>query len=59
MPAIQYGLSSYERAEGDLPGLPVVNMYVEETASEGVVLQSRRGMADRGADLGTGPIMTL
>jgi hypothetical protein len=59
MPAIQYGLSSYERAEGDLPGLPVVNMYVEETASEGVVLQSRRGMADRLADMGTGPIMTL
>jgi len=41
MPAAQFGLSSYERAEGDLPALPVINMYAEETASEGVVLQSR------------------
>lgn len=59
MPALQYGLSSYERAEGDLPGLPVINMYVEETASEGVTLQSRNGLVDRAADMGTGPIMTL
>lgn len=59
MPALQFGLSSYERAEGDLPGLPVVNMYVEETASEGVVLQSRRGLVDRSASMGAGPVKAL
>lgn len=59
MPALQYGRSSYERAEGNLPGLLVVNMYVEETASEGVVLQSRPPLVDRSADLGAGPIRAL
>jgi hypothetical protein len=59
MPPLSYGLSSYERAEGDLPGLPVVNMYAEETASEGIVLQSRPPLVDRGADLGTGPVRAL
>jgi hypothetical protein len=59
MPALQFGLSSYERADGDLPGLPVVNAYAEETASEGVVLQSRRGLMDRGANMGSGPVRTL
>jgi hypothetical protein len=59
MPALQYGLSSYERAEGDLPGLPVINMYVEQTASEGVVVQSRTGLADLSADMGAGPVRAL
>lgn len=59
MPALSYGLSSYERAEGDLPGLPVVNMYAEQTASEGVVLQSRRGLVDRVANMGVGPVEEL
>ena len=59
MPALQFGLSSYERAEGDLPGLPVINMFVEETASEGVVLQSRRGLDDRAANMGAGPVRAL
>ncbi len=59
MPALAFGLSSYERAEGDLPGLPAVNMYAEETASEGVVLQSRRGLVDRAANMGAGPVRAL
>lgn len=59
MPALQFGLSSYERADGDLPGLPVVNMYAEETASEGVVLQSRPPLVDRSADMGAGPVRAL
>ena len=59
MPALSFGLSSYERAEGDLPGLPAVNMYAEETASEGVVLQSRRGLVDRSANMGAGPVRAL
>lgn len=59
MPALLLGLSSDARADGDLPGLPVVNMYVEETASEGVVLQSRRGLVDRAASMGAGPVRQL
>lgn len=59
MPALQFGLSSYERAEGDLPGLPVVNMYAEQTASEDIVLQSRRGLVDRSASMGAGPVRAL
>lgn len=58
---MQYGLSSYERAEGNLPELPVVNMYAEEAPTEerGVMLQSRRGLDDRSADMGSGPVKAL
>ncbi len=55
MASIQYGLSSYERGRGDLPELPVVNMFAEEAPTEetGVVLQSRPGLDDLEADMGT------
>jgi hypothetical protein len=60
MPALQFGLSSYERAEGDLPGLPVVNMYAEQAQSEGLVLQSRRGLAQSAVAMGSaGPVRSL
>lgn len=59
MPELQFGLSSYERAEGDIAELPVVNLYAEETSPEGVVLQSRPGLADRSADMGIGPVEAL
>lgn len=59
MPQLQFGLSSYERTEGDLPGLPVINQYGEDTASEGIVLQSRPGLSDRSADMGSGPVEQL
>lgn len=61
MPAIQFGLSSYERARGDLPELPVINMFAEEAPTEetGVVLQSRPGLTDLATDMGTGPVDTL
>lgn len=59
MPPLQFGSSSYERAEGDIPELPVINMYGEQTPSEGFVLQSRRGLADRSADMGAGPVEAL
>lgn len=39
-----YGKSAYERTEGDLPELPLVNMWVEDTRSDGVVLLSRPGL---------------
>lgn len=59
MPALQFGISSYQRAEGDLPELPVVNMYAERTDSEGVVLQSRNGLIDRVQNMGAGPVRAL
>jgi hypothetical protein len=61
MPSIQFGLSSYQRARGDLPELPVVNLFAEEAPTEetGVVLQSRPGLDDRGADMGAGPVRQL
>lgn len=61
MPAIQFGLSSYERGRGDLPELPVINMFAEEAPTEkaGVVLQSRPELEDRTADMGNGPVDCL
>lgn len=56
---IPFGLSSYERAEGDLPALPVVNMFAEQSQSEQTVLQSRRGLDTRSADMGSGPVKQL
>lgn len=61
MPDVQFGLSSYKRAEGDLPELPVINMYAEQAPTEtgGVVLQSRPPLADRSANMGAGPVRQL
>lgn len=58
---ISFGLSSYERAEGDLPALPVINMYAEKAPTEEgqVVLQSRRGVVDNEVTLGDGPVDQL
>lgn len=55
---LQFGLSSFQRARGNLPELPVINMFAEEAPTEesGVILQSRPGLADRSADMGSGPI---
>lgn len=61
MPSIQFGTSSYERADGNLPALPVVNMYAEEAPTEerGIMLQSRPGLDDLGANMGSGPVDAL
>lgn len=61
MPSINFGISSYERAEGDLPALPVINMYAEEAPTEEtqVCLQSRHGLASRAGTLGVGPVQQL
>lgn len=58
---MQFGLSSFQRGRGDLPELPVINMFAEEAPTEetGVVLQSRPGLADRSATMGSGPIKAL
>lgn len=59
MPPLSYGLSSYERAEGDLAALPVENMYVEQSGSEGNVLQSRPPLVDRSANMGSSAVKAL
>lgn len=61
MPRLQFGLSSYERARGDLPQLPVINLFAEASPTEqtGVVLQSRPGIEDRAANMGIGPVKAL
>lgn len=61
MPALEFGISSYERGRGDLPELPVINMFAEEAPTEetGVVLQSRPGLTDLAADRGSGPVKAL
>lgn len=58
---VPFGLSSYQRGPGDLPSLPVVNLYAEEAPTEEgqVVLQSRPGLSDRSADMGAGPVRQL
>lgn len=58
---LQYGISAFERSRGDLAELPVVNMFVEVAAQEegGFVLQSRPGLVDRSANMGTGPVKAL
>lgn len=61
MPGIAFGLSSYQRGPGDMPDLPVINMWVEESPTEErqIVLQSRPGIEDREEDMGEGPVQQL
>ena len=61
MPRMQFGTSAFERARGDLPELPVINLYAEEAPTEetGIALQSRPGLSDRSADMGMGPVEAL
>lgn len=58
MPSIPFATSAYERARGDLPSLPVVNFFIEQSPTEknGVILQSRPGLEDRNQTLGAGPV---
>lgn len=61
MPRLQFGLSSYKRGRGDLPELPVINMFAEAAQSEetGVILQSRPGLRDLAQNMGDGPVRGL
>lgn len=60
MPALAYGTSAYSRARGNLPELPVVNLFVEASPTNpaGVVLQSRAGLEEVDT-VGSGPIRAL
>lgn len=54
---LAYGKGAYSRSRGNLPELPLINLFVEQTRADqrGVVLQSRKGLVED-ADVGTGPI---
>lgn len=58
---LAFGTSSNERTRGDMPELPVVNMFVEQAPTEetGIAMQSRPGLADREVDMGGGPVQCL
>lgn len=51
---MQFGTSAFERARGDLPTVPLLNMVVEQVPTEetGVALQSRPGLVDRNRTVG-------
>lgn len=58
--ALQYSLGTYERSRGNLPGLKVYNMFVEEAPSEDQpILQSRPGLINTTTVMGAGPIKKL
>lgn len=60
MPDLKYGVSAYVRERGNLPQLPVINMFVEEAASEdNPVLQSRPGLENSAITMGAGPVKEL
>jgi hypothetical protein len=61
MPRLQFGITAFQRGRGDLPELPVENMFLEKAPTEetGIALLSRPGHDDRGADMGTGPVRAL
>lgn len=60
MPKLQYGLSQIGRDRGNLPELPVINMFVEEyPTEEAPVLQSRPGLETTGSALGAGPVTAV
>lgn len=52
---IPYGLNAYTRTRGNLPPLELVNMFVEKSDSQGVILQSRKALVEV-TDVGDGPV---
>ena len=58
---MSFGIMNYERDRGNLPYMPVVNMFVEKIEIEptGVSLQSRSGIQNSAVTMGAGPIRQL
>lgn len=52
---LEYGKGAYQRTRGNLPQLDVVNMFVEMSNSQGVVMQSRPPLGEV-ETVGAGPI---
>lgn len=55
MPALDYGKGAYTRSRGNLPELPVINMFVEQSGSDGIVMQSHKALVEE-AEVGPGPV---
>lgn len=60
MPQLDYGINAYKRDRGNLPELPLINLFVEQTPTEdtGILLQSRPGLVLE-TEVGEGPIVAL
>jgi hypothetical protein len=56
---VKFGTGVFDRDRGNLPKIPVINMYAEQTDIEGLVMQSRPGLTDSGTTLGAGPVKGL
>lgn len=56
---VKFGTTAFDRDRGNLPKIPVINMYAEQTDVEGVVMQSRPGLSNTGTTLGAGPVTGL
>jgi hypothetical protein len=52
---LEYGKGAYLRTRGNLPPLETVNMFVEESKTQGVIMQSRRPL-DNFFAVGPGPV---
>lgn len=61
MANLAYGYSAYQRDRGNLPELPLINMFIEPTPTteRGIVLQSRPGMSVGSVTMGNGPVQAL
>lgn len=55
MPALDYGKGAYTRSRGNLPELPVINMFVEQSKADGVVMQSHKALRSV-TTVGAGPV---
>jgi len=60
MPSLAFGTSAYSRDRGNLPELPLVNMFVEAApvTEKGIILQSRPGLVEH-SEIGSGPVRGL
>lgn len=58
MPALDYGKGAYKRSRGNLPELPVINMFVEQSGADGIVMQSHKALLEV-AEVGSGPIRAV
>ena len=52
---LEYGKGAYNRTRGNLPQLDTVNMFVEQSGSQGIVMQSRSPLGEV-AEIGLGPV---
>lgn len=55
MTALDYGKGAYQRSRGNLPELPVINMMVEQSSADGIIMQSCLALKEK-VTVGSGPI---